>query len=233
MTKPTLLLTRPKDAARRFAATLSPKTLAAVDVVISPLLRIEGTGVVPDLDGARGVIFTSAQGVTYAPDGTGQPAYCVGERTAEQATAGGWQVAMIGQDAEDLLRRMAKRPPPGPLLHLSGRHTRGDIAARLTALGISTVAVTLYDQVLQPLTRQAQNALMGQAHVIAPLFSPRSASHFAEQAVNLRQVQAIALSPAVAAALGQGCAAVTIASAPTAREMGDCVENLLQKGGLP
>ena len=68
MTKPALILTRPRLACTRFAQSLSPKLLSRVTLVISPLLQIAPVDTPVDLDGVGGVIFTSANGVMHGPD---------------------------------------------------------------------------------------------------------------------------------------------------------------------
>jgi uroporphyrinogen-III synthase len=122
----------------------------------------------------------------------------------------------------------------GPLLHLAGRHRRGDVAAQLTAKGIVTDVHTLYDQQLCDLTEEAQALLAGDKPVLVPLFSPRSAQQFVAQARKLRHVTVVAISGAVAQALGkQEGVEIKIAAAPTGAEMVRSVENLLQGPSVP
>lgn len=230
-TTASLLLTRAQEDAERFVAELDPALLAAVDICIAPLLRIEAAGSATDLPDTDDVIFTSAKAVEIAPQGQGRVAYCVGAMTAGAATANGWQVKLIAETAEDLLSAIETTKP---LTHLSGRHQRGDIAERLTNRGVSCRRQVIYDQHLQPLSDAAQQMLEGDKPVIVPLFSPRIAGHFAQQARSLRQVHVMAISPAAAQALGdRTLTAVHVAMAPTGFEMRRGVENLLQRASLP
>lgn len=66
-------------------------------------------------------------------------------------------------------------------MHLHGEHTRGDVAARLRAAGLAVEARMVYRQVELPLSDTAHALLQGEAPVILPLFSPRSARLLAGQ----------------------------------------------------
>lgn len=201
MTKPVLILTRPAPASERFAASVSAETLAKVTLIISPLLEIVPTGVCVDMAKYKGAIFTSANGIDHAMPGQGRPAYCVGARTAKMAMANGWNVPVWGQNADDLIAQLTSAPPAGPLIHIGGVHQRGDIAARLSQTGLRTDAVAVYDQKLLRLSPTATDALAAQQTSIVPLFSPRTAMHFAEHCPDMSRVVILALSEAVAASL--------------------------------
>jgi len=81
--------------------------------------------------------------------------------------------------------------------------------------GIPAQGVTAYDQPLHPLSRDALAVLDGQTQVIVPLFSPRTAAHFAKECPQSADVLCIAMSPAVAAAVKTAL----IAPEPTASSM--------------
>lgn len=233
MTKPILLLTRPKESSFCFYHSLRPEIAAKARLIVSPLLEIVGTGANPDLSGIWGVIFTSAHAVGFAPLGQGRPAFCVGERTQAAAEKRDWKVKQVSATAKDLLAEMDMALLEGPLMHVSGRHQRMDVASALRARGIAATSATVYDQKLLQLNDEAQLALAGKAPVIAPLFSPRSASHFVEQAGDLSRVHAVVISAAVAGVLSAGsCASIGIARQPTGLEMRRSVEKLLSGGCL-
>jgi uroporphyrinogen-III synthase len=228
MDKPILLLTRPDDAAARFAGKLRPDLRASVDVILSPLLQIaplaDGNTAAP----CEAAIFTSANGVQYGPSAEGRRAWCVGAETAALAAAQGWECLHAAPDAEALVSHLSRLRPEGQIVHFSGTHQRGDIAERLRAAGLRCSRVAVYDQSLIRLTPSARAALAGPRPVIAPLFSPRSASQFARQASAVQRVQIIAMSPAVAAALGtMGGGQVTVVPAPTAEVMVKAVEKAI------
>jgi len=233
MTNPILLITRPKRGAERFIARLDPVLLTKVDVVISPLLEIVPTQNPVDLDAATAVVFTSANAVSFCPQGQGRIAYCVGEQTAEAAIAHGWRSAFAARDADDLVARLTADAPGSRLVHLAGKHRRGEIAARLTANGIQTDVVEVYDQVLLPLTKEAQAALASETRVLLPLFSPRTAGHFAAELQSVQNLQIVAISAAVVKALGENAPEdVIIAKAPTGKDMVHCIEKQLRTYSL-
>jgi uroporphyrinogen-III synthase len=99
----TLILTRPRAASERFLEQMAGVVSSRVGVLISPLLDIVPTGAVPELDGVRGVIFTSTNGVAFAGAGHGIKAYCVGPATLAAARAAGWDAKLSGSTAEELV----------------------------------------------------------------------------------------------------------------------------------
>ena len=228
MNMPILLMTRPLSASDTFVGRLSDEAVRGVRIISAPLIAIAPTNHAPVLDGYNGVIFSSSNGVSHAPAGKGRSAYCVGARTAQDATGMGWQVKTIAQDANDLVAALIGRDNPGTLLHLAGEHRRGDIARRLSAAGIPTDEHVLYTQSSVPLNSEAKTALAGEATVIVPLFSARTAAQFDAQVAVAPNAHILAISGAVADVLiNQWADQLQIAPAPTAEEMRRSVENLL------
>lgn len=125
------------------------------------------------------------------------PAYCVGEVTARAARDAGWDATCVGLDANELVAALTHSRPAAPLLHLRGVHASGDIAGRLSAAGLPTQAQAIYDQQLLTPTPEALDALTGALPIIAPLFSPRTARHFATLPATA-PLHLLALSEAVA-----------------------------------
>ncbi len=233
MTKPSLLMTRPVAQARAFVSRLDPELMQGVACIFSPLIEIVPTGTLPELAPGAAAIFTSAQAVPLAPDALHRDAFCVGARTAEAAGAAGWQVRLTAETAEDLIAQM-EDISPRKLVHFAGQHRRGDIAARLTENGRPTEVVTLYDQQARDLTAEAKLLLTGNATVILPLFSPRTAAQFAAEVHSAPSAVAVALSDAVAASLGSTrLAEVLVARAPTTKDMVSRVEKALVDASLP
>lgn len=234
--RPTVLLTRPESASRRFASALRDRLGPALPVLIAPVLEI-----VPDpetaaaaLAGAGGVILSSENGAAAcAAAGVGLPAYCVGPRTAAAARAAGLvPVADPPGDLDALLAQIAAQGWPahrGPLVHLHGAHVTGDAAAALTAAGIPARAVVVYDQCARPLSDAALRLLAGTAPVIVPVFSPRSARLIAPALAAARApLRIAAISPRAAAAVDvHGGARVWTAQSPDAAAMMDTVAALL------
>ena len=179
MTPFTLLLTRPRPQAERFAQAFAERFGPAIRIVISPLLRIEPQqGALPPLSDYSGLVFSSRNGVQSLAgmsDDRRLPAYCVGARTAEAARAIGLRAEFCGADADALVARLAQAAPGGRLLHLRGAHARGGIAERLSASGQPCDEAVIYDQIPQKLSPEALDLLTGEGLVLLPLFSPRSA----------------------------------------------------------
>ncbi|MBF9042716.1 uroporphyrinogen-III synthase [Rhodobacterales bacterium HKCCE4037] len=217
--RPTLLLTRPRAASERFAEGLD-----GFDVVIAPLMEIVGTGEPITLDGIAGVILTSENAVPFLPRAA-LPAYCVGPRTADAARAAGFDADVLGPDADGLVAELSRRAPRGPLLHVHGRHTRGEVEGRLRKAGLEAHGIAVYDQRAVP-PDDAFHEAMRQPQVIVPLFSPRSAMLFAEAvSCPLDAATLIAMSDAVRDALpAQLQPRTTVLARPTGAEMRKALE---------
>lgn len=197
-----LILTRPEGANSAFAAEF-PKTLAAqLDFIDSPLLQITSLGAEVGMDPSAAAIFTSVNGVRFAPPLVGRQAYCVGMRTTQAARAAGWEAVCAGQNAEELIAELLRLRPDVPLWHLSGVHVRGQIVDALHTAGMQARRIAIYDQRLLPFSARAIAVLESQHPVIAPLFSPRVAAHFAEIAPPAPQLRVVTLSEAITQALG-------------------------------
>ena len=225
-------MTRPLASAKRFVSALPAHLATHVSPVYAPLMEIVPTGAArPDID-PRGVLFTSANGVRHAGKVLDIPAYCVGPATTRAARRAGWAAEERGASADDLVESLLRNPVASPLLHFSGQHLTGNVAARLTSAGMPTSQVAVYDQPLRDLSEAAQTLLCGEAPVLVPLFSPRTAGHFVSQAQRLETSYVVALSQTVADSLGARAAKdVSIASRPTSEGMveglGQVVRRLL------
>jgi uroporphyrinogen-III synthase len=226
-----LLMTRPLPSARRFVEDLSAETRAGLTVIYAPLMRVRplsGALGATDTQGVGGLIFTSANAVATA---TGQvstdlPAYCVGQRTTAEAIGAGWPAQCLGKTADELIARLVDMRPPAPLLHLHGRHTRGDVAQRLTAAGLSCREKVIYDQELLPLNEDALRAITSQQSLIVPVFSPRTARHFAQICPDASNLHLIALSEAVAKPLKVlNCRDLQVCNTPDAGAMSTLVRD--------
>lgn len=196
-----VLLTRPQAQGDRFAADLVARFGDRIAITTSPL--IAPAFLTPDIPPRpyTALIFTSETAVTSARvPNLPSRAYCVGDRTAAAATAAGFAAQSAQGDAAALIALIRSSAEVGPLLHLRGADTRGDIAATLTAAGIPTDQAITYDQRPQPLTPEAKSLLDGQTPVLLPLFSPRTAELLAALGPFRAPLWLAALSPAVAEA---------------------------------
>ena len=231
---PTVVITRPEAAGLRFADQLRERLGCGVVVELSPLMRIENIGDLPDLGLIRTLIFTSGNGVqAYAAmtDRRDIPCYCTGDATALAARNEGMVATSCAGTADDLVARILADRTGGPCLHIRGEHGVGDVANRLRDAGVMTDQAILYRQVPQPASPAADALLRGEAPVILPLFSPRSARIVFAVAEVSAPVTIVALSPNVAAALpATFSGAVIVAHRPDVAAMLDAVERVIAKG---
>jgi uroporphyrinogen-III synthase len=219
-----LLMTRPKAQGMRFARDLRQVMDQPLRITYAPLIQpVFLHPRVPTGDFVA-VIFTSETGVAAAHLMPALPrhAFCVGDQTARAARKAGFTATSASGDAEALLRRIGQKNPRGRLLHICGEDTRGDVTSRLNTAGIDTLSVIAYRQNPASLTPAAHHLLMGNAPVIIPLFSPRTAKIFATQAepIATTSLYITAFSPAVAEGLGTfAVAGLMTAATPTADAM--------------
>ncbi len=219
---PPVLLTRPEDRADRFADELRAAFGPDLVIVTSPLLTL--TYLSPALPACpfAALIFTSESGVAAYQSLAVRPpatrAWCVGGRTAAAARAIGLDAQLGAGDAAALCRAIIAAGEKGPLLHLHGQDTRGDVAQTLTGVGIPTQSCTIYAQNAQPLSPDAQFLLSGPYPVLAPLFSPRTAAVLSSERARLALLAPLwiaALSRAVAdAVVLQNADRIAISSMP-------------------
>ncbi len=226
---PLILLTRPLADAEGFATMLADMGITA-EVEFSPIVEIVPTGVRVDPIDVTGVIFSSRNAVA-AVDGHDLPAWCVGEATAAAARAKGWRAVAADGDAESLYARVLADAPQGPLLHIRGEVARGDLAGRLTKVGIQTREVVVYRQEAHPLLESVKQVLLRENPVIVPLFSPRAARQFASQGPYHAPLHVVVMSEAVQDALGDlPVETVVLAEKKEAKAMANAVARLLDAG---
>jgi uroporphyrinogen-III synthase len=204
-----VILTRPAEQGARFAQALLDRFGQTITVVQSPLLAPQflQPQILPKSWSA--VIFTSATAVAAAglmnAATLPRKAYCVGDRTAVAATAAGFSAISAKGNAAALCAVVQKLRDPGPLLHLRGEEAVGQVAETLTLAGIDTFELVTYREVAQTLSAEALAVLSGDAPVILPVFSPRSALILGRQLAashTLAPLVTVAISHAVADALG-------------------------------
>jgi len=194
--RPRILLTRPEQEARRFAAGLD---LPEGDIVISPLMRVRTEAA--EVPQAGDLILTSANALPAAGELAGRGVWCVGQRLAKVVAEAGGVVRGSAPDAAALVAKLRAVAPEGRLVWLRGADVVRDIAAELKGAGIDTVSVTVYRAEPAPLTAEARDLLAGSAPVVWPLFSPRSAKLAGKAADGARApLHLIALSAEVDAA---------------------------------
>ena len=227
---PAILLTRPEAQAERFAASCRERFGDAVEIVLDPMQRIV-LGPLPGLPEKAAMIFTSENGVrAYAAGGgaAGRMAYCVGDRTADAARAAGLVARSAGGATGELLDLIRSEAPKAPLVHLHGRHVRGNVVGALVDAGFAAQGFTVYDQQDLPLSHAARALLSGPRRVIAPLFSPRSAALLGAELVETANVALPCISAATRDALPPALHGLaSIAETPTGAAMLNAVARQL------
>ena len=220
---PVVLLTRPAAQSARFAQDLR-RCFGPVKIVTSPVIAPEFlTPALPHGPFSAVILSSETAAVAAGAFKARLPdrAFCVGDRTAAAARLAGFDAASAEGDAEALLALILS-DPPGPLLHLRGQDTRGDLARRLSASGVPTDEVVVYMQTPQPLTDEAVALLTGTAPVLAPLFSPRSAEILGAECTRIgatAPIRVVALSAAVAEAARFSTLGVRVSGLPNAESM--------------
>ena len=218
----TLLLTRPEEQSRAFLAFCEAAG-RSIDAVISPILKIVDVGKTPDLEAYAALVITSQNAVSRLAREdalNGRTVFTVGARTAELAREAGAEAVSLGKNAEEFVENVDQIV--APCLHVRGAHTRGEIAAELTARGTPCEEAVIYDQVEQPLSENAKELLESDIPVAVPVFSPRSAALLSSEARFALPPLVVAMSAAVAEAW-DGPGDIVIAKTPTNAAMREAV----------
>jgi uroporphyrinogen-III synthase len=229
----TILITRPEPEAGRFAARLRTVCGPETEVLCAPVMRIAWRGTLPPLRGDEVLIFTSRHGVAgfcHQTTARNFTCYCVGEATAKAARAQGLTAIACDGDAAALLDRIAQDAATGPFLHLRGAHVAADVTGALQAAGHVAQETVVYDQQPQDMGEAARRVLAGEAPVILPLMSPRSARLVFSQAGHIHAPLFVAaISRNAAEAVPEGAAQkLSIAQRPDAEAMADAVHDLVK-----
>ncbi len=213
-------------------AQLPTRTRSRVTVIHSPILEIKPLPVQVSTSDVQGLIFSSANAVNAAASmGVSRdlPAYCVGPTTTGTAKGAGWAAQMVGGTAEELVAALLQIRPHSPLLHLRGEHSRGNVAERLTELGVTTREQAVYQQHLRPLSAEALAVCNADQPIIAPIFSPRTARQFADIWAGTAPLWLAAISLATAEPLKSlGYTRLKIAKEPTPVKMRKAVKKLVK-----
>lgn len=192
MTLPiTLIVTRPKAAAEKFAADVQDACPGKFDALIAPLMDISLEPCDIDVAGAQALLFTSRQAVAAYVVRKGDltiPALCVGAGTAQEAQASGISAQSADGDAAALasLAAMSYLEGGGRYVHFRGAHTAGDLAYSLMDEGIEVEERIIYNQRLLDLSDPAKRAISDGRNVVIPVFSPRTAQGLANELANIQ-----------------------------------------------
>jgi len=204
-----VLVTRPAEDAKSLLAALKSQGHVGV---LAPLLDIRIlAGVDLDMAGVQALVLTSANGArAFAARSAVRdvPALCVGDATAREALALGFEtVKSAAGDVEALAALVIKTldPKQGALLHPASTKVAGDLAGLLEAEGFVYRREVLYEAVkADVLPESVRTDLLAGTLDGVLLFSPRTGAAFAALidkaglAAHLKGVSAFCLSDPVA-----------------------------------
>lgn len=207
-----ILVTRPEEDGAAFADILAGM---GHEAVLEPLLAVRlRDGAALDVAGAQALLFTSANGVRMAARLTQErtiPALCVGDATARAARDAGFRaVESAAGDVHALaaLVRRSRGPETGPLVHVAGTVSAGDLAGALEASGFDVRRAVVYEAAAaEALSGPVRDALAAGRIDAVTLFSPRTARTFARIVMDaglgdaMARIDVLCLSQAVAEAL--------------------------------
>lgn len=227
-----VLVTRPQPDATATAARLIELGWTPL---IASALRIEPRPVRLPAAPIQAILLTSANAVAGLPTSLhNRPVLAVGDATAARARAAGfWRVSSAGRDAAALaaLLPMCADPNAGPLLLVAGEGLGFGLMEAAKSRGFNVlrrVAYTAHPIGLLP--RPVIDALRCELIGSALFYSAMSAQAFGRAVSRHRLgaafagVRALALSPAVAAALPLlPFADIRVASRPTQDELLACL----------
>lgn len=211
---PRIWITRSLPFGRETQARLAAKGYEAVAAPLLTLRRLD----VPDLPlKDEHLIFTSRHGIEALAALTAArhwPCICVGAASAREARRAGFtQVHAAGGTARDVIAWVqANWPEAANILHISGRHHRGDIIETLMAAGYKQARREVYYDMI-PVRRDPRAQPRPDDDVW--LYSPRGAAALAALGLDTRHMRFISLSADIDAALGDiACQARIIAEKP-------------------
>lgn len=215
-----ILITRPEPGASTTAARLAAM---GHDPLIAPCLAIKPIALnLPQAPAA--IIITSSQAIPALPAAYHNiPVFCVGDATAGRLRAAGFSsVASAAGDAHDLYNLIIARRLPGTYLLAVGERHGLALAKNLRLAGLTLVRRTVYTAApLRSLPGDAAAALNANTVNAALFYSAESVRSFIRlKPPNTASINALALSPAVASALGGlPWAQIHVALAPTEADL--------------
>ncbi len=219
-----MLVTRP-----HFDAVRTASKLAALghETRLDPVIEIEPLAFSAAASGVSALVFTSANAVRVAAvsDALKQvPVFAVGERTAEVAREGGFQILAVAAGDVRTLGELigAKLSSGARVLHLAGEDRAGDLPGALARSGIETeVRVVYRARAVARLQPETIAAFKAQEIDAVLHYSERSATIFVDisEKASLREFIRAARHCCISAAAASPLASVgvpaNIASAPS------------------
>ena len=204
-----VLVTRPLVDCKGLIDALADLGHEGVPAPLLDVVLIDGDEL--NLDGVQGMLFTSANGARAFAGRSAErdlPALCVGDATAREALALGFETVKSAAGDVDALAALTVqelKPTAGTVLHPAGSRVAGDLAGMVEAAGFTYRREVLYQAIKAgTLPDAALGALAANAADAVVMYSPRTASTFAglvdKAGLNehLKTVDAYCLSDAVA-----------------------------------
>ena len=240
-----VLITRPEREATTLATALGERGHAPV---VAPLFRLDILHPPADfaeaLAACQAVLLSSANGARALAEASPQrakPVLAVGDTTAGTAEGLGFTtVASAAGDGAALVELVRQRldPKAGPLVHVTGTGIAVDLAEDLGGDGYDVRRFALYEAREEAaLPEPARAALQERAVDVVTFFSPRAAAVFgrliedASLGDTLRDVTAVAISPAALAPLADLPFKATVAAVrPTRQAVLDEIDRLAEAG---
>jgi len=215
-----ILITRPEPGASATAARvqkLGHNPIMAPCLTITPLPTT-----LPEPPAA--LIITSGQAIAALPAHYQNVViFCVGDATAARLHEAGFHdVESANGDATDLFRLIRTKNLPGTHLLVTGQGHGQALTAQLRAAGTKIIRRTVYKaSPVKSFSPEAAQALAGGKIKAALFYSAESARAFARlKPKNTASIEALALSPAVAAPLqALPWTKIRVALAPTEADL--------------
>ena len=207
---PKVLVTRPREDAEEVCDALR---LRGFEPILAPMMEIRiESGVALSLDDVQAILLTSANGARALAAATERrdiPVLTVGEASARKTRGLGFSHVDSAHGDVASLGRLVRRtlnPAQGPLLHVAGSVTAGDLAGDLARAGFALRREMLYQaEVVETLPTAAAQALAEGDVAYGLFFSPRTAATFVtlikRAHLDVSDVTAVTLSAAVASQL--------------------------------
>jgi uroporphyrinogen-III synthase len=165
------------------------------------------------------VLLTSANGARHAPAGlSALPCFAVGESTAEAARAAGFADVRTGPSDAAAAAAMMAAAGVRRALHPCGREH----------LPVEAAGVAIERRVVYAAEPVERERLEGPA--VAMIHSARAGARFADLAGDKAAIAVAAISPAAAAAAGEGWAAKAVAAAPRDQALLELAAKLCNHG---
>ena len=203
-----MLVTRPEPDAQSSCARLNALGIEALAAPVMVRQTLEVS--LPRPDGFTAMVLTSANAVRSLRDrGVLEhyqhlPVFAVGDRTALEARAAGFErVSSAAGALGDLVNAMTIARVPGPIFYPAGKHQSADLAKALAPLGVMVATAKIYDMVPVDALPEAIISALGAEIGAVLAYSRRSAEIFAGLARDLprerrNQLGMLCLSEAVA-----------------------------------